>query len=77
MKNYSDDIEIRTCELPACSAVQQPTAPLRAHVIKKKKREKLIFSLLLTPVIDIQLFFIHKRLIDGTGSNPCEDEIFR
>jgi hypothetical protein len=31
MKNSSDTIGNRTCDLPACSAVPQPTAPPRAR----------------------------------------------
>jgi hypothetical protein len=30
MKNSSDTVGNRTCNLPACSAVPQPTAPPRA-----------------------------------------------
>jgi hypothetical protein len=30
MKNSNDTIGNRTCKLPACRAVPQPTAPLRA-----------------------------------------------
>jgi hypothetical protein len=32
MKNSSDTIENRACDLPACSAVQQPTALPHAPV---------------------------------------------
>ena len=31
MKNFNDTIENRTRDLPACSAVPQPTAPSRAQ----------------------------------------------
>ena len=40
MKNSNDTIENRTCDLPVCSTVSQPTAPTRApnmHVEGKKK----------------------------------------
>jgi hypothetical protein len=32
LKKSSDTIGDRTRDLPACSAVSQPTAPLRAHI---------------------------------------------
>jgi glutamine amidotransferase PdxT len=35
MKNSNDTIGNRTRDLPACSAVPQPTAPPRAPVIEK------------------------------------------
>ena len=34
MKNFNDAIGNRTRDLPACSAVPQPTAPPRASVIE-------------------------------------------
>ena len=34
MKNSNDTIRKQTCNLPACSAVPQPTAPPRPPVIK-------------------------------------------
>ena len=33
MKNSSDTIRYRTCDLPACSTVPQPTVPPRAPII--------------------------------------------
>ena len=33
MKNSNDTIGNRTCDLPACSAVPQPTAPLCAPMM--------------------------------------------
>jgi len=33
MKNSNDTIGNRTCDLPACSTVPQPTAPLRAPAV--------------------------------------------
>ena len=34
MKNSSDTVENRTRDLPACSAVPQPTAPPRTALVK-------------------------------------------
>ena len=43
MKNSNDTIGNRTRDLPACSAVPQPTAPQRApflfHAFRKNKEE--------------------------------------
>jgi hypothetical protein len=41
MKNSNDTTGIRTRELPACSAVPQPTAPPRAHCTNKRINEEL------------------------------------
>jgi hypothetical protein len=38
MKNSNDTIGNRTRDLPACSAVPQPTAPLRAPYVYVKKQ---------------------------------------
>jgi len=40
MKNSNDNIWNRTSDLPACSAMPQPTAPLRVPKDKKKKRRR-------------------------------------
>jgi hypothetical protein len=37
MKNSSDTIENRTCDLPACSSVIQPTAPPCAPLLIDKR----------------------------------------
>ena len=37
MKNYSDTIENRTRDLPACSAVPEPTEPPRPRLIAVRK----------------------------------------
>jgi len=34
MKNSSDTIGNKTCDLPACSALPPPTAPSRAHFLQ-------------------------------------------
>ena len=39
MKNFNDTIGNRTRDLPACSTVPQPTAPLRAPCLKKNWSE--------------------------------------
>jgi hypothetical protein len=39
MKNFSDNIGDRTRDLPACSAMPQPTALLRAPERKNKGNE--------------------------------------
>jgi hypothetical protein len=44
MKNSNDTIGNRTRELPACSAVPQPTAPPRAPRNKKKKNKGKEFT---------------------------------
>jgi len=48
MKNSSDTIGNRTSDLPACSAVPQPSAPLRApgfYISKLRKSGVFVFSL--------------------------------
>jgi hypothetical protein len=56
MKNSKDTIGNRTRDLPACSAVPQPTAPLHApqnwNTIGGKK--SFVFF-----VINVQKFFFH------------------
>jgi hypothetical protein len=37
MKNSIETIENRTCDLPACSAVPQPTAPPHALLVRGVK----------------------------------------
>jgi hypothetical protein len=43
MKNSSNTIGNRTCGLPACTAVSQPTAPPAACVIVYKGFEEILF----------------------------------
>jgi hypothetical protein len=62
MKNSNDTIENRTRDLPACSAVPQPTAPPAAcpH-IKNKKAHKYIFILIFNIFILIIINYNNKN----------------
>ena len=52
MKNSNDTIGNRTRDLPACSVVPQPTAPLRAPVIAHWPDK----SILITEKVIVQTF---------------------
>jgi hypothetical protein len=45
MKKCNDTIGNQTCDLPACSAVPQPTTPPRAPGIKKQLFKKMAYFL--------------------------------
>jgi len=41
LKNFNDTIENRTCDLPTCNTVSQPTAPSRTPFCRKLRSEML------------------------------------
>jgi hypothetical protein len=51
MKNCNDNIGIRTRDLPACSAVPQPTAPSRAHSTNKRMNCALYIVVVVVVVV--------------------------
>ena len=65
MKNFNDTIGNRTRDLPACSAVPQPTGPPRAHR-NKCSRAKSLQLLSFASVSNI--FGYSKHLADYNGS---------
>ena len=55
MKNSNDTIGNRTRDLPACSAVPQPTAPPRAPEISKMTFKKSFQSMFLDALLRIYM----------------------
>jgi hypothetical protein len=70
-KNSNDDIGNRTRDLPACSAVPQPTAPLRAPWTYLETQSQLAWTLactsLVRTIVVLLRHFINfdKLLMDG------------
>jgi hypothetical protein len=62
MKNSNDTIGNRTHDLPAFSAVPQPTAPLRAPKLKSKGAA--IFIVVLPPDFDLKLSLVSPQLLE-------------
>jgi len=79
MKNFNDTIGNRTRDLPACSAVPQPTAPLRVPVLCMQYTQNYVwifYSLEFTPS---QRVFSVKHVTDGADlqNNAMRCSIFR
>jgi len=63
MKNFSDNIGNRTRDLPACSAVAQPTAPPRAPETTVRTRKFIFRSYL--PILLLLLLLLIIIIIIG------------
>jgi len=58
MQNSNDTIGNRTRDLPTCSAVPQPTAPPRAHLISSSEGNLCWFEAATSPSVSLSLLLL-------------------